>query len=87
MRILAAGFALVALLGSAAVATGAADTAVPKPGIVWKPIVFGAKRKAEMAAYAKRHYGIDSWRLVHPRVIVEHYTAATTFSSTYNYMA
>ena len=87
MRILAAGFALVALLGSAAVATGAADTAVPKPGIVWKPIVFGAKRKAEMAAYAKRHYGIDSWRLVHPHVIVEHYTAATTFSSTYNYMA
>jgi beta-N-acetylhexosaminidase len=34
-----------------------------------------------------RHYGIDRWRLVHPKVIVEHYTAAPTFSSTFNYFA
>src|SRR5690349_11726724 len=40
-----------------------------------------------MAAYAKRHYGIDSWRLVHPHVIVEHYTASNTFSSAYNTFA
>ena len=46
----------------------------PKPHIVWKPIPFGPQRKAEMAAYAKKHYGIHSWRL-HPKVIVEHYTA------------
>jgi beta-N-acetylhexosaminidase len=56
---------------------------VPKPHIVWKPIPFGAKRKAEMAQYSERHYGIDSY-ILHPRVIVEHYTATTTFASAYN---
>ena len=33
-----------------------------------------------MAAYAQRHYGLDTWRLVDPRVIVEHYTANESFS-------
>jgi beta-N-acetylhexosaminidase len=59
---------------------------VPKPHIVWKPIPFGAKRKAETAQYAQRHYGVDSY-VLHPRVIVEHYTATTTFSSAYNTFA
>ena len=59
---------------------------VPRPHIVWKPIPFGAKRKAETAQYSKRHYGIDSYRL-HPKVIVDHYTATTTFSSAYNTFA
>ncbi len=58
-----------------------------KPHIVAKPIPFGATRKAEMARYAEEHYGIDSWKLVHPRVIVEHYTATTTFSSAWNTFA
>jgi lysophospholipase L1-like esterase len=58
---------------------------MPKPHVVWKPIPFGPKRRAEMAAYSKRHYGIDSWRLTSPKVIVEHYTASEAFSSTYNY--
>jgi beta-N-acetylhexosaminidase len=58
-----------------------------KPHIVWKPIPFDAARRAEMAQYAERHYGIDSWQLVHPRVIVEHYTATTTFSSAWNTFA
>ncbi len=56
----------------------------PKPAIVWKPIPFGAQRRAETAAYARHHYGIDTWRLVHPHVIVEHYTATDSFSSTYS---
>jgi N-acetylmuramoyl-L-alanine amidase len=60
---------------------------VPKPHIVWRPIPFGPKRRAETAAYALRHYGIDRWQLVHPQVIVEHYTASLTFASTYNYFA
>jgi beta-N-acetylhexosaminidase len=60
---------------------------VPRPRIVWKPIVFGAKRKAEMAAYANRHYGIDTWRIQGPHVIVEHYTAGNSFSSAYNAFA
>ena len=64
-----------------------AFVAPPKPHIVAKPIPFGAARKAEMAKYSEIHYGIDSWRLVHPRVIVEHYTATTTFSSAWNTFA
>jgi beta-N-acetylhexosaminidase len=40
-----------------------------------------------MAAYAERHYGIDTWRLVDPRVIVEHYTADDSFSATWNTFA
>ena len=60
--------------------------APPKPHIVWKPIPFGATRLAETAAYAKRHYGIDSYAL-HPRAIVEHVTATPSFSSAYNTFA
>jgi N-acetylmuramoyl-L-alanine amidase len=55
----------------------------PQPAIVWKPIPFDAKRKAETAAYARRHYGLDTWRLAKPRVIVEHYTGSSAFSSAY----
>jgi N-acetylmuramoyl-L-alanine amidase len=61
----------------------AAGGSVKRPHIVWKPIPFGAARRAETAAYDRRHYGINTWRLRHPRVIVEHYTAGTTFSSAY----
>jgi beta-N-acetylhexosaminidase len=60
--------------------------APPKPHIVWKPIPFGPNRKAQMAAYAQRHYGIHSWRL-HPRVIVEHYTASNSFSAAWSTFA
>jgi N-acetyl-anhydromuramyl-L-alanine amidase AmpD len=58
----------------------------PHPHVVWKPIPFGPRRKAEMAAYAKRHYGIHSWRL-RPKVIVEHYTGSDSFSATWNAFA
>ena len=40
-----------------------------------------------MAAYAKRHYGIDSYRLRDPKVIVEHYTVTSTFQQTWNTFA
>jgi beta-N-acetylhexosaminidase len=78
--------ALVAAALAAQAGTAAPTRTVPRPHIVWKPIPFDAKRKAEMAAYAQRHYGIDNWHLV-PHVIVEHYTASESFSSTYNYFA
>jgi beta-N-acetylhexosaminidase len=58
-----------------------------RPPIVEKPIPFGAARRAETAAYAKRHYGIDTWRLRSPHVIVEHYTATTSFRSAWNTFA
>jgi len=65
----------------------AAPAPPAKPALVSKPIPFGAARRAEMAAYAQRHYGIDTWKLVRPRVIVEHYTASSTFSSAYSTFA
>ena len=70
-----------------AVASPARARAVPRPPIVWKPIPFGPKRRAEMAAYANRHYRIDTWRLQGPHVIVEHYTASDSFSSAWNSFA
>jgi N-acetylmuramoyl-L-alanine amidase len=53
---------------------------VVRPSIVWKPIPFPARRREEMAAYSRRHYGLSSYRLVDPRVIVEHSTASSTFA-------
>jgi beta-N-acetylhexosaminidase len=61
--------------------------AVPQPAIVWHPIPFGAKRKHETAAYAKRHYGIDDYHLRHPHVIVEHYTVTATFRQAFDTFA
>jgi N-acetylmuramoyl-L-alanine amidase len=69
-----------------ALALAAALLAPPRPHIVWKPIPYGATRRAEMAAYAQRHYGMHTWRL-RPRAIVEHVTASTSFSSAYNTFA
>jgi N-acetylmuramoyl-L-alanine amidase len=64
-----------------------AAVAPARPAIVSKPIPFSATRRAETAQYAERHYGLATWRLQHPRVIVEHYTASTTFSSAWNTFA
>ena len=74
----------VALHGTGAAAPQKAG-AVPRPHIVLKLIPFGAKRRAETAAYARRHYGTSTWRLDRPHVIVEHYTASST--SPYSYFA
>jgi beta-N-acetylhexosaminidase len=71
----------------AAVALSLLTLLAPRPAIVQKPIPFGAARRAETAAYARRHYGLDTWRLVRPNVIVEHYTATTTFSPVWNTFA
>jgi N-acetylmuramoyl-L-alanine amidase len=70
----------------AALAVALVTAIAPKPHVVWKPIPYGAERKAEMAAYAKKHYGIDSWRL-NPKVIVEHYTAGNSFAAAWNAFA
>ena len=45
----------------------------PKPAITHDPIRYGAARRAEMAGYAYRHYGVRSSRL-HPKLIVLHFT-------------
>ena len=61
--------------------------AVAPPRTVRKRIPFGDDRKRQMRAYARRHYGIDSFLLERPRVIVQHYTASNSFSSAYNTFA
>jgi beta-N-acetylhexosaminidase len=84
MRLLAMTIAL-ALGGGLAASTAA--RAARRPQIVAKPIPFPAKRKREMAAYARRHYGIDSYRLRRPRVIVEHYTVNDSVRATFDTFA
>jgi N-acetylmuramoyl-L-alanine amidase len=61
--------------------------AVAPQRVVSKPIPFPAKRREEMRGYARRHYGIDDWRLESPKVIVEHYTVTDTFPPVYSYFA
>jgi N-acetylmuramoyl-L-alanine amidase len=61
--------------------------AVAPPRVRQTPIPFGAARREETRAYARRHYGIDSFRLTRPRVIVEHYTASNSFASAFNTFA
>jgi N-acetyl-anhydromuramyl-L-alanine amidase AmpD len=79
--------ALVAGTGAgsgAASAPSANTSAVAKPQIIKKLIPFPKKRKREMAAYSKRHYGQYKWRLVDPKVIVIHYAVAGSISAIYN---
>jgi beta-N-acetylhexosaminidase len=61
--------------------------AVAPPRVTQKPIPYGDDRKADMRAYARRHYGIDDYRLRRPRVIVEHYTVTDTFQTVYDTFA
>src|SRR5438309_11621325 len=58
-----------------------------RPHIVSWLIPYGAQRKSEMAAYARRHYGIDTYKLRSPKVIVEHYTETSTASQARNTFA
>jgi N-acetylmuramoyl-L-alanine amidase len=58
-----------------------------RPPIVQSPIPLGPRRKAEMVNYALRHYGLDTYRLIEPHVIVIHYTETPDFQSTFNTFA
>jgi hypothetical protein len=61
--------------------------AVAPPRVTQRPIPFPQERKDQMRAYARRHYGIDDYRLRRPRVVVQHYTVTDDFPSTYNTFA
>jgi beta-N-acetylhexosaminidase len=63
------------------------SSAVARPAVIQRRIPFPAKRKREMAAYARRHYGINTYRLRAPKVIVEHVAQSPTFAATYNTFA
>jgi N-acetylmuramoyl-L-alanine amidase len=58
-----------------------------RPPIVQRPIPFGAARKRETAAYARRHYGLNTFRLRDPHVIVEHLTVTSSIQATYDTFA
>jgi N-acetylmuramoyl-L-alanine amidase-like protein len=73
--------------GRAATAARSPVGAPRRPVIVARFIPFDSRRKAEMLAYARRHYGLGTYRLVDPHVIVEHFTATSTFAQTYNTFA
>ena len=52
----------------------------------WR-IPYGKKRKRDMAAYSKRHYGKAEWRLLHPKLIVQHVSVTDTVEQVYNTFA
>jgi len=88
-RILIAIVAIAAVVGagagSGAGAQPAASTsAAAKPPIHKMLIPYPQKRKREMAAYSKRHYGQYKWRLNNPKLIVIHYAVAGSISSIFN---
>jgi hypothetical protein len=99
----AAVAALVALTAPASMATGASGQAgssgatgvtptiapslLAPPKIVKDMIPFGAARKQQMRAYAETHYGIDSYHIVGPHLVIWHYTASGTFQSVWNTFA
>jgi N-acetylmuramoyl-L-alanine amidase-like protein len=62
----------------------AALLAFSPPAIHQWRIPFPQQRKDEMRAYARRHYGINSYELAEPKVIVEHVAVASSAAATRN---
>lgn len=62
----------------------AALLAFSPPAIQQWRIPFPQTRRDEMRAYARRHYGIDSYTLTRPKVIVEHVAVAPSAAATRN---
>ncbi len=81
--------ALLAALSGPAHPAPAATAPSPRarPAVIQRPIPFPTRRKREMRAYARRHYGIDDFRLRAPKVIVEHFTATDTFAPAFETFA
>jgi N-acetylmuramoyl-L-alanine amidase len=88
-RLVIAILAIAAVVGAGA-STGAGaqptatTSAAPKPPIHKMLIPYPKKRKREMAAYSKHHYGQNKWRLNNPQLIVIHYAVAGSISSIFN---
>ena len=62
-----------------ALAASVNSAAADRPAIAWNAIPYPAKRKSEMAAYSKRHYGFRRYGLHNPKVIVQHLTESSTY--------
>jgi N-acetylmuramoyl-L-alanine amidase len=61
--------------------------AIAPARVTRKPIPYGPERRAQMADYAQRHYGIHDHRLRDPKVIVQHYTVTDTFAPVFDYFS
>jgi N-acetylmuramoyl-L-alanine amidase len=88
-RLVIAILAIAAVVGAGAGSGAGAQptattSAAPKPPIHKMLIPYPKKRKREMAAYSKHHYGQNKWRLNNPQVIVIHYAVAGSISSIFN---
>src|SRR5262245_29825326 len=86
-RLVIALLALTAVVGagsSAAAGPRAVSSAVAKPPIHQMLIPYPKKRKREMAAYSKHHYGQYKWRLNNPHLIVIHYAEAGSIAAIFN---
>lgn len=70
----------------AALAVGTPATA-ERPPIRWDSIPYGVQRRSDMKAYARRHYGIDSYRLRRPKVVVQHMTQGSSYRSAWGIFA
>jgi N-acetylmuramoyl-L-alanine amidase len=93
-RIAAATASLCLMAAVAVAADGGGGSAEPagafrslRPAIRSHPIPYGAERKSDMAAYAKRHYGMHTYRLREPHVIVEHIAVAGNARTVWNTFA
>lgn len=90
MRVVSVLAMLALVIGTGAAASAqpqAGSAAVAKPAIKQRLIPYPKKRKREMAAYSKRHYGHYKWRLVDPKLIVLHYAEAGSVGAIYNTFA
>jgi hypothetical protein len=90
-RVLVAVIAMAAVVaagaGSNAGAQPSATASVDRPPINKDLIPYPKKRKREMAAYSKHHYGQYKWRLVDPKLIVIHYAEAGSIAAIHNTFA
>ena len=67
--------------GAGASPAGAAIDSL-RPPIRTELIPFPASRRAEMADYGRRHYGLSTYRLEQPRLIVEHVASVGSAAAT-----
>ena len=93
-RLVAATASLCLVAAVAVAADGGGESAEPagafrsiRPPIRSHPIPYSGERKSDMAAYAKRHYGIRRYRLREPHVIVEHIAVAGSARTVWNTFA
>jgi beta-N-acetylhexosaminidase len=58
-----------------------------RPPIIRDLVPFDEARVDQMRRYAVRHYGLRTALLKDPKVVVQHYTASTSYSSAWNTFA